>query len=623
MATNAGTLEVVITATTAGLQAALKNARTAVNEGASDWPKFGSVIETAMKVGVASVVGLGVASVHAFGQAQKSATGLANALANRGIFSPELLEDLLKYSTELQHLTGISDEVISDAQATLVTFGLQGQVLRETTRAALDLAAAKDISLATAAQLLGKAFAGETSTLKRYGIVINEAIPDSLRFAEALRLIGSQFGGRAESQGKNFFGMLNIAKEDVSDFAEEIGRNLVPAVQRFVQFMIDNRTVLLAAAGEIGTAIRGWIDDFADVMRWIHANKGTLTKIGQNLWDAFKLGPSGLGGLLLYARGQRALEDPNSKENLSFVSAPTVPRAGPASLVPAGIGLGGGGAGGQEQAALSFEILWRDAFDKTFNAGKMMADNIALVMNTMVSGLSSAMNGFFNDMLIAGKSLGESLQNVGLSLLNSVFGVISQMLAKFIVAKALELTVHKTTEALKTTATIAGETASTTAAVVGAKVKIAANLAVAKTSVMAAHAGIPFIGIGIGLAAAAVIAAIMSQMGVFAEGGIVNGPMLGLVGEAGPEAIIPLKKGKEMGIFGDGAGGGTGAAGGAGVGGDGRITEVHLHFDGATLVDGDETKWDNIARRYIIPALAAYQDKTRSSDLRRWPTRVG
>ena len=38
----------------------------------------------------------------------------------------------------------------------------------------------------------------------------------------------------------------------------------------------------------------------------------------------------------------------------------------------------------------------------------------------------------------------------------------------------------------------------------------------------------------------------------FAEGGIVTGPTLGLVGEAGPEAIIPLDRLNQFGGFGGG-----------------------------------------------------------------------
>jgi hypothetical protein len=46
-------------------------------------------------------------------------------------------------------------------------------------------------------------------------------------------------------------------------------------------------------------------------------------------------------------------------------------------------------------------------------------------------------------------------------------------------------------------------------------------------------AGVVAIGVALGALAA---------VGVFAEGGVVKGPMLGLVGEAGPEAIIPLDR---------------------------------------------------------------------------------
>ena len=40
-------------------------------------------------------------------------------------------------------------------------------------------------------------------------------------------------------------------------------------------------------------------------------------------------------------------------------------------------------------------------------------------------------------------------------------------------------------------------------------------------------------------------------LGIFAEGGIVTRPTIGLVGEAGPEAIIPLSKAKQVGIGGN------------------------------------------------------------------------
>ena len=53
--------------------------------------------------------------------------------------------------------------------------------------------------------------------------------------------------------------------------------------------------------------------------------------------------------------------------------------------------------------------------------------------------------------------------------------------------------------------------------------------------------------IAIGAATIAAGAAITGSLAAFAEGCIVTGPTLGLIGEAGPEAVIPLSKRGNMG----------------------------------------------------------------------------
>lgn len=64
----------------------------------------------------------------------------------------------------------------------------------------------------------------------------------------------------------------------------------------------------------------------------------------------------------------------------------------------------------------------------------------------------------------------------------------------------------------------------------------------AAAKAMASTAGIPFAGIAMGLSAVAAIIGAMRSIPKFATGGVVTAPTIGLVGEAGPEAIIPLTK---------------------------------------------------------------------------------
>lgn len=90
-----------------------------------------------------------------------------------------------------------------------------------------------------------------------------------------------------------------------------------------------------------------------------------------------------------------------------------------------------------------------------------------------------------------------------------------------------------------------------------------ANVANAASGVMAAHASIPFAGVGIAAGLIAAMVAIMASLPKFAEGGLAFGPTLGLFGEyagaaSNPEVVAPLSKLKGYiaeAVTADGAGG--------------------------------------------------------------------
>lgn len=120
-------------------------------------------------------------------------------------------------------------------------------------------------------------------------------------------------------------------------------------------------------------------------------------------------------------------------------------------------------------------------------------------------------------------------------------------------------TAEATATAAATTATVTDAAAAETAAVAQLPV-IAANklatasyLELAAAQYMAAHASIPFAGFGIGAAFAQGAQTLVQSIGAmpFADGGVVYGPTLGLVGEyagarSNPEVIAPLNKLKDI-----------------------------------------------------------------------------
>ena len=84
--------------------------------------------------------------------------------------------------------------------------------------------------------------------------------------------------------------------------------------------------------------------------------------------------------------------------------------------------------------------------------------------------------------------------------------------------------------------------------IVGPALKaVGALIAQAAASIWAAHGIIPFIGVGLAIAGVvALMASIRSaraEATALAEGGIVTRPTRALIGEAGPEAVIPLSRG--------------------------------------------------------------------------------
>ena len=96
------------------------------------------------------------------------------------------------------------------------------------------------------------------------------------------------------------------------------------------------------------------------------------------------------------------------------------------------------------------------------------------------------------------------------------------------------------------------EIAASGAAAAAKKAETGANVSAAVSGAMSAHSAIPFVGIALGLAAAATIIATMLSIPKFAKGGIVSGPTLAMVGEyagagsGNPEVIAPLNKLRSM-----------------------------------------------------------------------------
>lgn len=155
-------------------------------------------------------------------------------------------EALKKQASELQKLTGIGDEVIISMMALLGTFKLSKESVTALTPGILDMATAMKIDLNAASLLIGKALAGQTGALSRYGIVLTETQRDILQTGTEMQkvavisgLLTKRFGGTAEALGETFRGRLNLLTGSFGDLQEEIGFQLIPTLKPLIALAIE------------------------------------------------------------------------------------------------------------------------------------------------------------------------------------------------------------------------------------------------------------------------------------------------------------------------------------------------------------------------------------------------
>jgi len=213
-------------------------ARIDAEDNASDKLKDvgGSVddLGTKLKVGLVAAAAAAAAGIVALGKALKDAIGFANvqeeaivrlnaALTPLGDEAAGVSQRLQDYASGLQQVTRFGDETIIRGQSLIASFTKNEEEIKKATKAALDLASATGTNLNSAFLLLGRAAAGETSMLSRYGIALDEGIPKSEKFAAAIEKINAQFGGQAQAQAKTFSGIVEQITNAWGDHKETVG----------------------------------------------------------------------------------------------------------------------------------------------------------------------------------------------------------------------------------------------------------------------------------------------------------------------------------------------------------------------------------------------------------------
>jgi hypothetical protein len=240
-----GTLSILIKAQDAA-SGVLKGITGETDKMSSKWQLAGAAIG-----GAATTVAGALADMAREAAADQAAMEAVRvAVENTGASWDDAGGKIDDYMLKMRDMAAIDDAELKPALAGLIAITGDYERSLELASLAADLAKGKNMSLAAASDLVGKVAQGNTSTLSRYGIVLNE----NATAEEALAELQKRFAGQAEAYGATTQGQLEALSIKVGDFRESIGGALGPA--QGMMAMLPGLSVAFSGVGAVlGTII--------------------------------------------------------------------------------------------------------------------------------------------------------------------------------------------------------------------------------------------------------------------------------------------------------------------------------------------------------------------------------
>lgn len=196
-----------------------------------------SKVSTPFLVAGTAITGALGATVKAAAESEKAQARLVSALKATDQYTDEQVRSMLALSSQMQNLSGVSDEAFTETQAFGLQLGLTTDQVKQLIPHIADLSASTGVDMETAMRAAAMAVQGNTGMLQRYGIQIEKTEDGTVSFNSVLDAFSS-YAGAAEAKGKTLQGQLSWVKETFGDLAENVGNVLIPVLKDFIEIYI-------------------------------------------------------------------------------------------------------------------------------------------------------------------------------------------------------------------------------------------------------------------------------------------------------------------------------------------------------------------------------------------------
>lgn len=167
-------------------------------------------------------------------------TVLANTLRNTADATDATIASTEKWITAQQKALGFSDSELRPALGVLASATKDVGKAQELAALAMDIAAARGISVETAAKGLSKAYAGNTGALSRLVPGIEAAAIASGDFTRIQEELANMVGGSASKAADTQAGRMKRSKEAMGEATEQIGNALLPVMEDLTAIITNN-----------------------------------------------------------------------------------------------------------------------------------------------------------------------------------------------------------------------------------------------------------------------------------------------------------------------------------------------------------------------------------------------
>ena len=393
MAGQSRTLKLSILADVDQLKKSLASANGDVEDSSSKLGEFskkaGLAFAAAAAAAGAYAIKLAVDGVKAAIEDEAAQVRLATALKNATGATDDMIKSVEQQILKQSLATGVADDKLRPALSRLALSTNDVTKAQDLLTLALDISQATGKGLDAVANSLGKAYDGNTAALGKLGIGLSAAELKTMTFTEVQGKLSDLFGGAAAANAETFAGRLQILKVTFDEAKESVGAQLLPIIQKLVEFVVNEVVPALGKFADffkpITNAIAANKEEFATFIAFIqkyvvpvlvNVLGGAFKVVGEIAGGVINVIGAVVGGLNTLIAGAvaginaliRVYNSIPFLPNVGLISAPSinvpsvsVPSVGAISAVPkvvvpsvsggSGSGSSGGGGGGGGLAA--------------------------------------------------------------------------------------------------------------------------------------------------------------------------------------------------------------------------------------------------------------------------------